>query len=151
MKRFWSILLPLAAAGLLAACSGVSLTGPNVTLLAPAVRGQVVDDATGEPLHGARVGREPLPPPTSARTETGAQRLASRDPATRTRRDGTFNLPAVRSAHLLLSDDRLPDRRLVIEQRGFMMFETNLPKLKAGPDGRVPEMDVGVVRLAPIQ
>ncbi len=32
-----------------------------------------------------------------------------------------------------------------------MMFETNLPKLKAGPDGRVPEMDVGVVRLAPIQ
>ncbi len=88
MKRFWSILLPLAAAGLLAACSGVSLTGPNVTLLAPAVRGQVVDDATGEPLRGARVGREPLPPPPSARTETGAQRLATRDPAARRARKG---------------------------------------------------------------
>lgn len=149
MKFLPTALTVLAAAGLLAACSGVSLTGPTVTLLAPAVRGQVVDDATGEPVRGARVGREPLPPPTSARTETGAQRLATRDPATRTGRDGTFRLPALRSAHLLLGDDRLPNRRLVIEQRGFVLFETNLPKLKAGPDGRVPEMDVGVVRLEP--
>lgn len=150
MKLPPTTLAALAAAGLLAACSGVSLTGPNVTQLAPAVRGQVVNDATGEPVRGARVGREALPPPASARTETGAQRLAARDHAARTRRDGTFHLPALRSAHLLLGDDRLPNRRLVIEQRGFVLFETNLPRLKGGPAGRVPEMDVGVVRLVPL-
>lgn len=150
MKFPPSALSALAVAGLLAACSGVSLSGPGVTLLAPAVRGQVVNADTGEPLRGARVARDPLTPPVAGRGPAGAERLATRDPSTRTRRDGTFELPALRAARLLLADERLPDRRLVIEHPGFERFDTNLPKLKTGPDGRVPEMDVGVVRLQPV-
>lgn len=147
--KFLPSALALAAAGLLAACSGLSLAPPGVTLLAPAVRGQVVDADTGEPLRGARVAREPSSPPVAGRGPAGAERLATREPATRTRRDGTFELAAVRAARLLLADERLPDRRVVIEHPGFQRFDTNLPKLVVGPDGRVPEMDVGVVRLKP--
>lgn len=127
-----------------------SVRGPGVEFSAPRVGGQVVAEATGEPLRGVRVGRELR----TARHPLGgywkgAEELQLLQRDVRTAADGTFVLPAERVALLFGFGDVGFNLRLVVQAAGFRTWQTNYPvralDTNAGPVE--PRLETGVIGL----
>jgi hypothetical protein len=131
----------------LAGCT--SLRGPHQEYTAPAASGRVLDGATGQPIQGARVSR------LTTRSEaddpfakTGGERLIEDSPAV-TAADGTFYIPALRSAFLLFGSSGSLTLTLRAQHSGYQTLTTNLDlvKVKAVKTDRGPEVRAGEMRL----
>lgn len=140
--------LCLCAATLALASCG-SLRGPHQQYTAPAISGRVLDDATDEPIQGARVarvqGREEDP---TVFPKTGAERLTE-DRAVRTAADGWFYLPAQRSAYLLFGPSGSLSATLRVEKSGYLNVTTNLDFVRIKPvkTSKGPEIQAGDLRM----
>jgi len=141
-------LLSLGIATLLLAGCG-SVRGPHQQYDAPAVSGRVLDDATGQPLKGARVSRlAARPRAEDPLSKTAGEKLIADSPVI-TEVDGAFYIPAVRSAYLLFSPSTSLLLTLRAEHSGYLALTTNLDlvKIKADKTDRGPEVRAGELRL----
>lgn len=138
--------LCLCAATLTLASCG-SVRGPHQQYTAPAVSGRVLDAASGEPIAGARVGRiHSREQDSTVFPKTGGQQLTIGQPE-RTGADGSFYLPAQRSAYLLFGPSGSLTVTLQAEKSGYLNLTTNLDlvhikpvKTSKGPEVRAGEL-----------
>jgi hypothetical protein len=145
-SSFASLALAVAAL-LLAGCE--SLRGPHQEYTSPAVSGRVLDAVSGTPLKGARVSRlTSRPEAESPFQKTGGEQLIADSPAI-TEADGTFYIPALRSAYLVFGSSGSLTLTLRAERSGYLTLTTNLDLVKIKPEktDRGPEVRAGELRL----
>ena len=133
------------------ACGCKSVTGPDVTILIPAIQGRVVSVGTGDPLEGARVQRLPAQTKEADPFETkGAQRL--KQPLTvRCDASGRFHFPPEKGGYLLVSPPLVYEFRLRAWHGGHEGLVTNIDLVRIRPykTNDVLTVDVGDLALLP--
>ncbi len=132
----------------LAGCA--SFRGPSLEFSAPRVAGRVVDDVTGEPVPGARVGRELVAEhPPAGGFWKGAEVFRRLQMEVRSAADGHFALASERVALLFSLGDVGFNLRLAVQADGYRIWQTNYPyrslDTNAGP--MEPRLETGEIRL----
>ncbi len=135
-----------AALALLAGCE--SFNGPSLDYTAPRVTGRVVDDASGQPVTYAQVGRRLW----TWRKGTGeflkgGEEMVLRQDYVRTGADGSFVLPSKQVA-LLFSWGEVPlNLQLTVQHGGYVAWRTNFPTPALDTNSSTLELNAGEIRL----
>lgn len=143
---WWKFFLSSLALVLLAGCE--SFNGPSLDYTAPRVTGRVVDDASGQPVRYAQVGRRlwTWRKGTGEFLKGGEEMLLRQDYA-RTGADGSFVLPSKEVA-LLFSWGEIPlNLQLTVQHGRYVAWSTNFPTLALGTNSSMLELQAGDVRL----
>lgn len=145
---WWKLSLGAVALVLLAGCE--SFNGPSLDYTAPRVTGRVVDDASGQPVRYAQVGRKLW----AWRKGTGeflkgGEEMVLRQDYVRTGSDGAFVLPSKEVA-LLFSWGEVPlNLQLTVQHGRYLAWQTNFPTLALNTNSLTLELEAGEIRLKP--
>lgn len=146
--HWWKWLGWVGALVFLSGCE--SFNGPGIDYTAPLVSGRVVNEASGEPIHYARVGRKLW----SGRKGTGeffkgGETMLRLQEYDRTDADGRFTLPAREVALLFSFGEIALNLNLTVQHSGFVAWRTNFPLSALATNSPGLELDAGEVRLHP--
>ena len=148
--HFRAVIRTVLLLGFAAATGCDTVHGPSLDVVAPRVRGRVVDAVSGEPVAGVRAGRRL----TGWRQPTGGYRRGAEEflllqDEDRTGKDGLFELPPKRVA--LLFSLRDPGLQMGLELRHgrYLPWNTNFPVRALSEDPSEPRIEAGDIPLTP--